>query len=184
MRFIVKKLEDGNLTILDSIEEDKDTKHDTIIIEDESFLEKISNPKIQFTINSDGTKIVSKRAKSLGFERFKEGSNKEKAAKELNEYFIARMDPFANVDLAIYMHSLLALADKGYVISDNDKEEKYLEILETEDESLIEMLEEYLICKDNISRYVSYRKTYNEGKEALYDMEDDDPRILKLLNKL
>lgn len=43
------------------------------------------------------------------------------------------------------------LMDKGYFITDENREQKYLEIIETQDEEIISKLEEYLECRDQLS---------------------------------
>jgi len=52
------------------------------------------------------------------------------------------------------------LADKGYNIYDGNKEEKYLEILETGDEQLIEKLEIYLNAMDIVGRASAVEHKY------------------------
>lgn len=65
------------------------------------------------------------------------------------------------------------LADKGFFITDQNREKKYLEILETGDEKLIEKLETYLNYKDEIARvshlntkFMEFRKKINEEADA------------------
>ena len=62
------------------------------------------------------------------------------------------------------------LIDKGFVITEDNREEKYIEILETEDEVLIEKLERYLNARDNIERASfmehEYQKFYSDIKQA------------------
>jgi len=181
MRFNVRRIEGDEVVVLNAIKDFEDTNADTITIDDEQLIKKLTSKKIEYTYNTQTNEIVSKRVKALGFENFKEGSNKEKVVQNMYDYFNQRLDPWANIDLAIYMHSMLALADKGFVITDENREEKYLEVLETGDEGMIELLEDYLIHKDNIQQYVSYKKLYNDVKEKLLDLDDDDPKILELL---
>jgi len=53
------------------------------------------------------------------------------------------------------------LADKGYFIHDENREDMYMSILETEDEDLIDQLEIYLAARDEISRAAHFRKMYS-----------------------
>jgi len=73
------------------------------------------------------------------------------------------------------------LNDKGYFIHDDNKEETYLEILETSDEALIDKLEVYLNARDDISRASTlerfYAKFYNEMKEA--ESTEDVEKIVR-----
>ena len=53
------------------------------------------------------------------------------------------------------------LINEGYVISSNNREDKYIEILETGDEELIEKLERYLNAHDTINRASFLQNEYN-----------------------
>lgn len=67
------------------------------------------------------------------------------------------------------------LLDNGFVITDNNREEKYIEILEKDDESLIEKLEIYLNARDTISRASflerEYQKFYRDIKQSQTEEE-------------
>jgi len=71
------------------------------------------------------------------------------------------------------------LIDKGFIITEDTREEIYIEILETEDEELIERLEQYLNAKDNIEKASflekEYQKFYREIKQA--ELEEDVIKI-------
>lgn len=71
--------------------------------------------------------------------------------------------------LTYYKFTILnnELADKGFFITDQNREEKYIEILEKEDESLIDKLEQYLLCRDEISRASAAYEAYNNIKNIL-----------------
>jgi hypothetical protein len=63
------------------------------------------------------------------------------------------------------------LAANGYFITNENREEKYLEILETGDEKLIAKLEDYLNYKDEIESVASLERKFQafraEIKEAV-----------------
>lgn len=67
------------------------------------------------------------------------------------------------------------LLDKGFVITDNNREDKYIEILEAEDEALVEKLEIYLNARDTISRASflerEYQKFYRDIKQSQTEEE-------------
>ena len=70
------------------------------------------------------------------------------------------------------------LCDKGYFIHDDNKEEVYLQILETGDEKLIDKLELYLNARDEISRsgfleekYAKFFRQVNEV-ESIKDLDE------------
>jgi len=60
------------------------------------------------------------------------------------------------------LNSFSILASKGYFITDENREEKYLEIINTGDADLIESLEEYLDSYDNISPIASMQKSMKQ----------------------
>ena len=71
----------------------------------------------------------------------------------------------ANVSgIMLYEYTVINnyLCDKGYFIHDENREEKYLEILETGDEILIDKLEIYLNAKDYIGRASTLEHKYFE----------------------
>lgn len=64
------------------------------------------------------------------------------------------------------------LAEKGFFITDQNREKKYLEILETGDEKLIEKLETYLNYKDEIARVSHLNTKFNEFRKKVNDSTD------------
>lgn len=73
------------------------------------------------------------------------------------------------------------LADRGYFITETNREAKYLAILETGDEKLIEMLERYLNYRDEISRVSSLHKSFEAFRKTVLE-EEDVAKIEKLAN--
>lgn len=59
------------------------------------------------------------------------------------------------------------LSSNGFFIHNNNREEKYIEIIETGDEMLIELLEKYLESMDNLNRAASFKTRLDEYKEKL-----------------
>jgi hypothetical protein len=54
-----------------------------------------------------------------------------------------------------------ALAEKGYFITDANREEKYLEIINTGDEDLISLLENFLNVRDKLSASYEWYRRYS-----------------------
>lgn len=54
------------------------------------------------------------------------------------------------------------LINDGYIITSKNREEKYIEILETDDEELVDKLERYLNASDNILRASFLQNEYNK----------------------
>ena len=78
--------------------------------------------------------------------------------------------------LTYYKFTILnnELADMGLFITDQNREEKYIEILEREDDSLIDKLEQYLLCRDEISRASAAYESYNNIKNILNECESEE----------
>lgn len=51
----------------------------------------------------------------------------------------------------MYFATAILLAENGFLITDENREEKYLEIINTGDESLLKTLEDYLEARDNLA---------------------------------
>ena len=66
------------------------------------------------------------------------------------------------------------LIDLGYAISENNREEKYLEILNTGDAELIGKLEEYLGYKDNLNTQFYEWKRLKEYEKAVNAAETEE----------
>lgn len=73
------------------------------------------------------------------------------------------------VDFYGFFTSFAKLVSSGYVITDENREEKYLEIINTGDEELIDALENYVECKDKIQE--SYN-LYNTIITAIREVEN------------
>jgi len=123
------------------------------------------------------TKNVSIKGTKDSFGHFAANSKKEFIATSLRNTFLNTVDAHTNIDMIIYMDALLELADKGFVITENNREEKYLEILETGDEELIDLLEEYLVIKDEISIIKSNKKNYNTIISKIKDLNEDSDEL-------
>lgn len=61
--------------------------------------------------------------------------------------------------------------EKGIVITEENREEKYLEVINTEDQNLIENLEKYLEAKDHISSVYWFFDKFRNFKKELKNLE-------------
>jgi hypothetical protein len=71
------------------------------------------------------------------------------------------------------------LADKGFFITEENREAKYLAILETGDEKLIQKLEDYLNYRDEISRVAALHKNFEALVKEIKN-ETSNEKITKL----
>lgn len=67
---------------------------------------------------------------------------------------------FKLVDFVTFMSLNNKFLEKGIVITDNNKEEAYIKIIETGDEELITSLEKYLTIKDEIKLIEAQKDEY------------------------
>ena len=79
---------------------------------------------------------------------------------------------FELLDLITFMLLNNKLADKGFFITEENKEEKYIEIIETCDESLIEDLEKYIFLLDKIKILQNKKNEYDSIIDSLKYLND------------
>ena len=96
--------------------------------------------------------------------------NKYKAQKKaaIQNIFTFNLASLGGLTFFRVLRSFSVLASNGYFITDENREEKYLEIINTGDQDLISALEEYLDAYDATSPVVSM---YNDLKQAFIDID-------------
>ena len=85
------------------------------------------------------------------------------------------------VDFITFIDVNNILHSKGFFITEDNREEKYLEILETGNDELIDLLEEFLIAKDNLNPLVDAKKQYTKTIERLKEIDEDSEEVTQLL---
>jgi hypothetical protein len=85
------------------------------------------------------------------------------------------------IDMIFYIDATMELFNAGYIITDKNREEKYIEIIETGDESLIELLEEYLNTKDEIQKIKWYKTQYNKNLKKLKELDENSEEFEKFI---
>ena len=81
-----------------------------------------------------------------------------------------------------FIHINNYLCDKGFFIHDDNKEEMYLKILETGEETLIDKLEIYLNASDKIGRASALENEYQKYYTDISDAQSIE-EIVKLYTK-
>ena len=183
VEYNVRKLEDNQVVILNKIKLGSNPNPNLFIQVSDEVADKFSDVSMKYVYDTK-TGVIIENSKCGGFDGFPAGSKKEHIALELRKYLNSRMDAWSSVNMIFYVENVLQLADAGYIITDKNREEKYLEILETGDEYLIDLLEYYLNAKDDMSPIISYRKLYNETKLKLLALEENDPELDNILKKV
>ncbi len=78
------------------------------------------------------------------------------------------------IDYITYIDSNNELMESGFIITDSNREEKYLELLETNDEHLIDLLEELLIIKDRMSHAKSAKAVFDKEMDRILKASEED----------
>lgn len=73
-----------------------------------------------------------------------------------------------------FMKKHTEMMDAGYFITDKNRETKYMEIIETDDDELIELLESYLETKDKIERGFFIKKRFDILVKAVNKSTDEE----------
>lgn len=84
---------------------------------------------------------------------------------------------FKLVDFVSFMILQNKFADKGIFITDNNKEECFIKIIETGDENLLNDLEKFIILKDEIKKIETQKNEYLEiilKLQRLKDYNDEE----------
>jgi len=89
---------------------------------------------------------------------------KNKAKQRISNVFSFYLASTGGMVFFQAMTSFSILASHGYFITDENREEKYLEIINTGDEDLITALEEYLDAYDNISPVAGMYSSLKQAK--------------------
>lgn len=81
---------------------------------------------------------------------------------------------FSLIDFVNFMQINNVLASNGIFITEKNKEEKYIQIIESGNEELIEILEEYINLLDNIKVIQKKKNEYNKIIEDLRNLQNYD----------
>lgn len=81
---------------------------------------------------------------------------------------------FKLLDIVSLMLINNKFASKGIFITDDNKEESYIKIIETGDETLINDLEKYLILKDDIKKIEASKEEYSAIIKKLQSLADSN----------
>ncbi len=81
---------------------------------------------------------------------------------------------FTLLDFVTFMQLNNSFAAKGIFITEKNKEEKYIEIIETGDENLIQDLEQYIMLLDNIKIIQKKKDEYCEVIDNLKHTQNYD----------
>ena len=84
---------------------------------------------------------------------------------------LAKISGFALYGFMVLNNDMI---DAGYAITSKNREEKYLEILETGDEDLINKLEDYLNYKDEIERVTQLERKFSKFQREINNTSEEN----------
>ena len=137
------------------------------------------NGMIQANINTR-TIFINTKTKGLEFEDEKFYDIPVRDIKRVNliKEAKAKMESLVqSVDMITYINYIdinNELYESGIFITEGNREEKYLEILETGDEHKIDLLEDLLLVKDKLSIVKSAKNDFDKVVEAVKETQEDD----------
>jgi hypothetical protein len=85
----------------------------------------------------------------------------------------SRIDVFTMFDFFTFNVQATALAASGYFITDDNREEKYLDIVNSGDESLIAALGSYLASYDRLKEFSTLKSQMDQVIEDIKNIEDE-----------
>lgn len=161
------------------------------ILENDEYIKLDENVAKLVQIDLDKNKLVICNKKTMEISvTSKKDENiclspiKREVVRSLKEKYLCINDINVMTDMVFYVDSLLSLADAGYFITDENREEKYIEIIETEDEQLIDMLETYLESKDEISKIKWNKKQYLKNLKELETLDENSEEFKKFISSI
>lgn len=83
---------------------------------------------------------------------------------------------FKLIDFVTFMSLNNMFLEKGIIITDNNREESYIKVIETGDEKLIAALEKYLLLKDDIKVLEGKKDEYNDIIHKLQSLSDKNDK--------
>jgi len=158
-------------------------------------LSYVSYKKIEEALLANKTVHITKNMMAnevLPFEVDVKNTSLEDPLQEAKNYNLAKIRMLVTPDLSkiagltLYGFMVLNndLINSGYAITNENREEKYLQILETGDEKLISKLEDYLNYKDEIEKVAHLERKFSKFKNDVLSsstVEDIDNITNKFL---
>lgn len=96
----------------------------------------------------------------------------KRAAKAVGwDHLIKRLRYETIIQSYVFMIENMRMLEKGYFIHDDNREEQYLEIINTGDEDLISLLESYLEAKDDIIFVDRHHRRHKDFLEEIDETE-------------
>ena len=168
---------------------------DNLVNNDEKLLKLsyVSYKKIEEALLANKTVHINKNMMAnevLPFEVDVKDTSLEDPLQESKNHNLAKVRMIVSPDLCkiagltLYGFMVLNndLINAGYAITNENREEKYLQILETGDEKLISKLEDYLNYKDEIEKVAYLERKFSKFKNDVLSSSTVED-VIELTNK-
>jgi hypothetical protein len=108
-------------------------------------------------------------------------NNRSNERGRARDAFLGRVgfDPHFDVLQFILLNN--ELIEKGFVITEKNREEKYLEIINSEDPDLLEVLQNFLGSLDRLSPHLHFFRKYIEVSKAI-DVAQSNDEVVTLVD--
>jgi len=152
---------------------------------------EINDEKINKFINlniDEKTITINKNGKvELGESTYYGINLKDKNKVEIAKKARQKLDGVVHTSDLVYYIEFIEnnniLNSRGFFITEDNKEEKYLEILETGDEDLIDVLEKFLIAKDKLGVVKSAKIEFDDVINSLKYADEKDKEELDQIER-
>jgi hypothetical protein len=94
--------------------------------------------------------------------------------RRINKKMSYNMANLSSLDILSFTAINTELIAEGYAITNDNREEKYIEIIETENDELIEKLEDYLILLDKVHTSLSFTNMCRSYVKKVLSAESED----------
>jgi len=99
---------------------------------------------------------------------------REKVIHKGREYLNTRLGIHSIFEFFDYIMLNNTLSAAGFVVTEKNRREKYLEIIDTGDIDLIDSLEQYLNALDRLNIINGWYRTYKEFEKNIYMADDEE----------
>ena len=133
---------------------------------------KMKSYNIQFSKDIDG-KLIQEDLIEIPYDKLT--LKKQEKITQGKELLSTRVSVSEIFDAVEYIILTTFFIEKGIIITDNNRPEKYLEIIETGDEESINKLEKYLEIRDNILlniRWIDNHRTFERKIDSAISIKE------------
>lgn len=130
---------------------------------------KLNSSQIQYPKTIDG-KLIEEDLIIIDYDVI--SIHRERTLNKGREYISTRLNAVSLFELYEFLVCNLDLIEKGFVITNTNRREKYLEIIDAGDIDTIDLLERLLNSKDKLESISGWYNKYRTFESDLYKLND------------